>query len=148
MEKKMETTIVYWGYMGIMENKMETTDNGLYRDPFPLFAFRPQTTGGFLTQVFFEDTLVCFMCQPASRDRCNSTSCLTSCLQPSRVCLQQLASSKLRLCQPWTCASAAFGDVLVQGKCSRALDRRMLLVGNFRPQPGPSRFQRHALCHH
>ena len=25
MEKKMETTIVYWGYMGIMENKMETT---------------------------------------------------------------------------------------------------------------------------
>ena len=25
MEKKMETTIVYWGYMGIMEKKMETT---------------------------------------------------------------------------------------------------------------------------
>ena len=25
LEKKMETTIVYWGYMGIMENKMETT---------------------------------------------------------------------------------------------------------------------------
>ena len=25
MEKKMETTIVYWGYVGIMENKMETT---------------------------------------------------------------------------------------------------------------------------
>ena len=25
MEKKMETTVVYWGYMGIMENKMETT---------------------------------------------------------------------------------------------------------------------------
>ena len=25
MEKKMETTIVYWGYIGIMENKMETT---------------------------------------------------------------------------------------------------------------------------
>ena len=22
---KMETTIVYWGYIGIMENKMETT---------------------------------------------------------------------------------------------------------------------------
>ena len=25
MEKKMETTIVYWGYMRIMEKKMETT---------------------------------------------------------------------------------------------------------------------------
>ena len=25
MEKKMETTIVYWGYMGIMEKRMETT---------------------------------------------------------------------------------------------------------------------------
>ena len=25
MENKMETTIVYWGYIGIMENKMETT---------------------------------------------------------------------------------------------------------------------------
>ena len=25
MEKKMETTIVYCGYIGIMENKMETT---------------------------------------------------------------------------------------------------------------------------
>ena len=25
MEKKMETTIVYWGYIGIMEKKMETT---------------------------------------------------------------------------------------------------------------------------
>ena len=24
MEKKMETTIAYWGYMGIMEKKMET----------------------------------------------------------------------------------------------------------------------------
>ena len=24
-EKKMETTIVYWGYIGIMENNMETT---------------------------------------------------------------------------------------------------------------------------
>ena len=28
MEKKMETTIVYWGYIGIMENKMETTIMG------------------------------------------------------------------------------------------------------------------------
>ena len=25
MEKKMETTIIYWGYIGIMEKKMETT---------------------------------------------------------------------------------------------------------------------------
>ena len=25
MENKMETTIVYWGYIGIMENKMEAT---------------------------------------------------------------------------------------------------------------------------
>ena len=25
MEKKMETTLVYWGYIGIMEKKMETT---------------------------------------------------------------------------------------------------------------------------
>ena len=25
MENKMETTIVHWGYIGIMENKMETT---------------------------------------------------------------------------------------------------------------------------
>ena len=24
MEKKMEATILYWGYIGIMENKMET----------------------------------------------------------------------------------------------------------------------------
>ena len=28
----METTIVYWGYMGRMENKMETTIVGLYGD--------------------------------------------------------------------------------------------------------------------
>ena len=25
MENEMETTIVYWGYIGIVENKMETT---------------------------------------------------------------------------------------------------------------------------
>ena len=25
MEKKMETTIVYWGYIGIMEKRMEAT---------------------------------------------------------------------------------------------------------------------------
>ena len=28
MEKKMETTIVYWGYIGITEKKMETTIMG------------------------------------------------------------------------------------------------------------------------
>ena len=26
MENKMETTIVYWGYIGIMEKNMETTE--------------------------------------------------------------------------------------------------------------------------
>ena len=25
MEQKMETTVVYWAYIGIMEKKMETT---------------------------------------------------------------------------------------------------------------------------
>ena len=25
MEKKMETTIVYWGHIGVMEKRMETT---------------------------------------------------------------------------------------------------------------------------
>ena len=25
MEERMETTIVYWGFVGIMENQMETT---------------------------------------------------------------------------------------------------------------------------
>ena len=29
MEKKMETTIVCWGYIGISEKKMETTNLGL-----------------------------------------------------------------------------------------------------------------------
>ena len=29
MENKLETTIVYWGYIGIMENKMETSILGL-----------------------------------------------------------------------------------------------------------------------
>ena len=29
MEKKMETTVVYWGCMGIMEKKMETQSSGL-----------------------------------------------------------------------------------------------------------------------
>ena len=32
MEKQMETTIVYWGYIGMMEKNMETTIMGLYRD--------------------------------------------------------------------------------------------------------------------
>ena len=27
MEKRMETTVVYWGYIGITEKKMETTIN-------------------------------------------------------------------------------------------------------------------------
>ena len=30
MENKMDTTIVYWGYTGIMEKIMETTIMGLY----------------------------------------------------------------------------------------------------------------------
>ena len=29
IEKKMETTVVYWGNIGIMENKMEATILGL-----------------------------------------------------------------------------------------------------------------------
>ena len=29
----METTIVYWGNIGIMENKMEATIMGLYYEP-------------------------------------------------------------------------------------------------------------------
>ena len=28
MEKKVETTILYWGYVGIMEKKMKTTGVG------------------------------------------------------------------------------------------------------------------------
>ena len=28
LREKMETTIVYWGYMGIMEKRMETTIMG------------------------------------------------------------------------------------------------------------------------
>ena len=30
MEKKMETTIVYWGHIGMMEKKTETTIMGYY----------------------------------------------------------------------------------------------------------------------
>ena len=42
MENKMETTIVYWGYNGIMEKKMEATihssDLRFCLDPkFPVF---------------------------------------------------------------------------------------------------------------
>ena len=29
MEKKMETTLVWWGYIGVMENRLETTMMGL-----------------------------------------------------------------------------------------------------------------------
>ena len=32
IEQKMETTIICWGYIGIMENRTETTILGLYRD--------------------------------------------------------------------------------------------------------------------
>ena len=31
MEKKMETTIVYWGNIGTMEKKIETLSSGQYR---------------------------------------------------------------------------------------------------------------------
>ena len=31
MEKKMGTTIAYWGTIGMMEKKIETTAIGLYR---------------------------------------------------------------------------------------------------------------------
>ena len=41
MEKKMETTIVLWGYIGIMENKMEATIAywGYYARAWRLGAF-------------------------------------------------------------------------------------------------------------
>ena len=45
MEKKMETTIEYWGYIGIMEKKMETTINLRYDDlirELTLHGSRPQ----------------------------------------------------------------------------------------------------------
>ena len=32
MDKKMETTMLYWGSIGIMESKMETTMLGLNRE--------------------------------------------------------------------------------------------------------------------
>ena len=38
MEKKMATTIVYWGYVGIMEKKMETAVYG------PALPARPHHT--------------------------------------------------------------------------------------------------------
>ena len=34
MEKRMETTIVYWGYLGIMEKRMETTIEHLPCNPY------------------------------------------------------------------------------------------------------------------
>ena len=37
----METTIVYWGYIGIMENKMETTIWGLGEDLLGCLAHPP-----------------------------------------------------------------------------------------------------------
>ena len=37
MEKKMETTIVYWGYIGITEKKMETTI--AKSEPTSLFSY-------------------------------------------------------------------------------------------------------------
>ena len=56
MEKKRETTIVYWGnigiysnYVGIVEKKMEATIVGisyLYRDYIPVFPTRkPEAQG-------------------------------------------------------------------------------------------------------
>ena len=38
MEKKTETTIVYWGYIGIMEKKMETTIMGKCRVYNPIIS--------------------------------------------------------------------------------------------------------------
>ena len=32
MQKKMETTPVSWGYTGIMEKKMETTESGAWSE--------------------------------------------------------------------------------------------------------------------
>ena len=34
MEKKMETTTVYWGYIGTMEKKMETKGSGFSKTLF------------------------------------------------------------------------------------------------------------------
>ena len=40
MEKKMETSVVYWGYIGVMEKKMETSVvSGLYRDNLTLLWY-------------------------------------------------------------------------------------------------------------
>ena len=59
MEKKMETTIVYWGYMGIMENKMETTIIlGLYHNMFSLDSFTPAVLCPFVLQIW-EHVQVC-----------------------------------------------------------------------------------------
>ena len=42
MDKKMETTIVYWGYIGILEKKMEATP---YREHDQTDEFQPATVG-------------------------------------------------------------------------------------------------------
>ena len=46
MRKKMETTIVYWASIGIMEEKMETTTYGLvFRDSIGLLEFQVTSVG-------------------------------------------------------------------------------------------------------
>ena len=42
MEKKMETTIVYWGYIRIMEHKLETTI--VYRGYIGIMEKKMETT--------------------------------------------------------------------------------------------------------
>ena len=42
MENKMEATIVYWGYIGIMEKKMETTIMVYIRIIVYILVFLPQ----------------------------------------------------------------------------------------------------------
>ena len=44
MEKKMETTIVYWGYIGIMEKKMETTVTIVYWGYMGIMEKKMETT--------------------------------------------------------------------------------------------------------
>ena len=48
MEDKLETTLVNWGFIGIMENKMETTIVywGLYRDSRSFSPASDCNTGG------------------------------------------------------------------------------------------------------
>ena len=49
MENKMETTIVYSGYIGIMEKKMETT---IYNGIIFLFAIHENFLAPMLRDVF------------------------------------------------------------------------------------------------